>query len=150
MPFAARDQKIKELRALDPDLPFLAAEAAVDIDNMLVGSSRDLRAVRRLAEQLKNSIRLSDTGGSPHSLMDPATLTVLGEAILQARRTSHSNMEDLLTEVVNIANKLSSEDPLKDREELELARAFCIALSQAAMAYGKSIRDLRPSHPFRR
>jgi len=43
-------------RALDPDLPFLASEAAVDIDNMLEGGARDSTAIDRLVELLDTSI----------------------------------------------------------------------------------------------
>lgn len=140
----------KGLRVLDPDLPLLASEAAIDIDNILSHRSRDFTAIRDLAERLKNSIKMSPAG-SPHSLMDPATLTVLGEAVAQTAGIGYiKKIDDLLSEAVKIGNELSSEDPAKKPEELKRARDFCLALSMAVAAYRKSIRDLRPTHPFRR
>lgn len=67
------------LRALDPDLPFLASEVAIDIDNMLSGTSNDQTAMRLLAEKLSQAI--GPNGGPLRSRMDMATLTVLGEAV---------------------------------------------------------------------
>ena len=146
----APSHSVKGLQALDPDLPFLASEAAIDLDNLLSNKSKELTAIRRLAEQLKNSIHLSESGSCPRSLMDPATLTVLGEAVLQvAGKNRHSKIEDLLTQAALITEVLSNEDP-ENRDNLEKARDFCVALSRAATVYRKSILDLRPQHPFRR
>ena len=139
------------LSALDPDLPFLASEAAVDIDNLLAQRREDFTAIHRLARRLRNSIESGTAGGPPRSLMDPATLTVLGEAISQSGGTSASpRIADLLAHAEYIANALSHESLSLDKKELERVRDFCIALSDAAAAYRKSIHDLRPSHPFRR
>jgi hypothetical protein len=144
-------QRNQGLYALDPNLPFLASEAAVDIDNLLSGRSQDLKAMRSLAERLKNSVQKDNVGGPLHSLMDPATLTVLGEAMVDAMKSqSLQTIEDLLGEADKIAVSLYKEDPKEKPEELIQARDFCVALSRAVMTYHKSIRDLRPSHPFRR
>ena len=141
-----------DLRALDPDLPFLASEVAIDVDNILAGVSVDQTAMRLLAEKLLNSIEVDTAGGPPRSQMDMATLTVLGEAILDletVEKQSLGKVEDLLTKASQIANILSGDDPQNKPKDLEQARSFCVALSRAAAAYSESIRDLRPSHPFR-
>ncbi len=141
------------LKISDPDLPFLASEAAIDIDNMLTKNSYDFNAIHLLAERLKNSIQFDAPNASSHSLMDPATLSVLGEAVAKStRKTNNSHkIDNLLKEAAKIADLLSKETPIEDREELEKVREFCVALSRAALAYRKSIRDIitRP-HPFRR
>lgn len=144
-------QNYPKLRVLDTDLPILASEAAIDIQNILSNISVDLTAIRRLAQRLKNSIEADNAGGSPHSLMDPATLSVLSEAMVQSvEGFASQSVEDLLREAFKIAGELSIGDPKSNRPSLEQARDFCVALSRAAMAYHKSIRDLSPSHPFRR
>ena len=145
-------QSNQGLYALDPNLPFLASEAAVDIDNLLFDRSpRDLAAMQRLAERLNNSVEKDTVNGSLCSLMDPVTLTVLGEAMGDTVKSqSLQTVEDLLKEAGKIAVTLSKEDPKENSQELEQARDFCVSLSRAVMTYHKSIRDLRPSHPFRR
>ena len=147
----SRPQSNQGLRALDPDLPFLASEAAIDIEILLSGAKEDLSAIRRLAERLNNSIDSGTEDGRPRSLMDQATLTVLNEAVAEAvRHESLQRVEDLMSEALKIFKLLSDEHLKDNRNALEQARDFCVALSRAAMAYRKSIRDLRPSHPFRR
>ncbi len=139
------------LRVLDPDLPFLASEVAIDIDNMLLGTSKDQIAMRRLAEKLSQAIESDSDGGVLRSRMDMATLTVLGEAVLQTvEKQSMKSIEDLLTRANEITAVLASDEPDSDRQGLEQARSFCVALSRAAAAYSESIRDLNPSHPYRR
>jgi hypothetical protein len=137
------------LRALDTDLPFLASEAAVDLENILSGRGTQLAAIQCLAARLKNSIELSNSGGPPKALMDPATLTVLGEAVAQTA-ASATNVNDVLAEAAKIASDLSAPESSRKREELVRARDFCVALSKAAASYRRAIRDLRPPHPFRR
>jgi hypothetical protein len=143
-------QSNQGLYALDPNLPFLASEAAVDIDNLLFDRPpRDLTAMRRLAGRLNNSVEKGTPGGALRSLMDPVTLTVLGEAMENAGRSqSLQTVEDLLGEADKIAVTLSKEDPKENSQELEQARDFCVSLSRAVMTYHKSIRDLRPSIRF--
>ncbi len=145
-------QNNQGLRALDPDLPFLAAEVAIDVDNLLVRGVDDRKAMRRLAAKLLQSI---DEGPSdvtlPPSRMDIATSTILGGAVRKAIGSKSSkNLGDLLVEARKIAVVLDSGDPKTEREELEQAGDFCVALSRAVAAHRESIRDLRPPHPFRR
>lgn len=140
----------KSLQVLDPDLSLLASEAAIDIDNLLSNRSKDFKAMRDLASRLKNSIEISE-GGPMHSLMDPPTLTVLGEAVAQAAGKPYiEKIEDLLADAFKISDELSSKDPTKDPEALKRARNFCMGLSMAVVAYRKSIRDLRQMRPLRK
>jgi len=146
----ASSRSNRGLRVLDPDLPLLATEAAIDIENLLASRSHDLTAIRRLADRLNNSIDLSTTNLQPRSLMDPATLSVLGEAIaVTTNGGTLQKLEELIEETAYIAKTLTSAKP-ENIEELTKARDFCVALSRVVMAYHKSIRDLRPPHPFRR
>ena len=139
------------LRALDPDLPLLASEAAVEMDNLLAQRTQDLTAMRRLGARLRNSIQIGTAGGPARSLMDRPTLTVLGEAVAEATRSeSLQRIEDLLGRAARIADLLFVDPPAGSTDELMQARDFCLALSRAVMAYHRSILDLRPSHPFRR
>jgi hypothetical protein len=139
------------LKALDPDLPFLAAEVAIDISNMLSGISNDQTAMRSLADKLLHSIEPVSAGVPPSSRMDMATLTVLGEAVSETiEKPPLRNVEDLFAKASQIANVLARENPKEDRDALQQAGSFCVALSRAAAAYSESIRDLGPPHPFRR
>jgi hypothetical protein len=107
--------------------------------------------MKRLAERLKKSIEIGSAGGPLRSLMDPATLTVLMEAMEESvvSKSVHK-IEELLERAAKIAEVLSSDNPKKNIIELEQTRDFCVALSKATRAYRNSIRELRPHHPFRK
>lgn len=141
-----------EIRALDPDLPFLASEAAVDLANLRYGESRRMEAIHGLANRLRNSIKKDSSGTLSRSLMDPAALTIVGGAAAESgsRDLSSWKVDDLLARAMGIAEFLTSEKMEEEHDKLEEAMTFCAALSRAAIAYRRSIRDLRPSHPFRR
>lgn len=139
------------LRALDPDLPFLAAEVAIDIDNLIAGRSDDRTAMLRFAGILSQSIDTDPPTAPPRSRMDLATLTILGEAVSgMVEGNALKKLEDLLVRASEIASVLQNGDPKADKDKLNQAGNFCVALSQASAAYSESIRNLRPSHPFKR
>ena len=141
-----------EIHALDPDLPFLASEAAVDLANLRYGDSQRMEAIRNLADRLKKSIKKNSSGVPSRSLVDPDALTVLGGAVVESTFAGQSSekIDDLLVRALEIAEFLSSENMQDDPAKMEEAMNFCAALSRAAIAYRRSIRDLSPSHPFRR
>ena len=141
-----------EIHALDPDLPFLASEAAVDLANLRYGDSQRMEAIRNLADRLKKSIKKDSSGVPSRSLVDPDALTVLGGAVVESIFAGQSSkkIDDLLVRALEIAEFLSSENMQDDPTKMEEAMNFCAALSRAAIAYRRSIRDLSPSHPFRR
>jgi len=141
-----------EIRALDPDLPFLASEAAVDLANMRYSGSKRMEAIRHLADRLKMSIKKDSSGAPSRSLVYPDALTILGGAVVESTSEPQSSqkIDDLLARALEIAEFLSSENMQNDPIKMEEAMKFCAALSRAAIAYRRSIRDLRPSHPFRR
>ncbi len=152
MPCALTRQDDKRvLRALDPDLPFLASEAAIDIEILLSGGQEDLSKLRDLAERLKNSIDEKAEEGRHRSLMDQATLSVLGEAVAESRISPEwQRVEELISEAIDLSKLLSKENLKENEDDLKRARDFCVALSRAAASYRKSIQNWRPSHPFRR
>ncbi len=139
------------LRISDPDLPSLASEAAVELDNLAMGHRVELEAVKRLGRLLGNSFSSAHQGPGQRGVVDAATLAVVGEAFTRSAAEGPPHTIDvIIARATSIANNMSSESLTKDAHALEWTRAFCVSLSQCAAAYRKSIYDLRPSHPFRR
>ncbi len=141
-----------EIRALDPDLPFLASEAAIDLANLRYGESRRMDAILRLADRLKKSIKKDSSGIPSRCLVDPDALIILGGAVAASSSAAQSSerIDDLLARALGIAKFLSSENIQDNPAEMEGAMNFCAALSREAISYRHSIRDLSPSHPFRK
>lgn len=100
--------KKRGLRVLDPDLPFLAAKVAVDVDILLAGKLKDRSAMTQLAEKLLESTSLSS--GVQRPQMDFATLTILRGAVSEtANTTSLTEVENLLERAREIAEILRKE-----------------------------------------
>jgi len=151
-PVKERANSAGEIHALDPDLPFLASEAAVDLANLRYGESTHMEAIRDLANRLKKSIKKDPSGVPSYTLVDPDALTILSGALAESCPPTQpmQKINNLLSKALEIAEFLSSEEIQQKPDKLEEAMRFCAALSRATIALRRSMRELRPSHPFRR
>ncbi len=140
------------VNVLDPDLPSLASNAAVELDLLINDEPTGLDAVRQLGERLSKALDKPIPDEPARGLqVDTETETVLGQAFLQAANADSATiLGELIRRTEEISRQLTSARSETARSALELPRAFCLALSKSAAAYRQSIFDLRPSHPFRR
>jgi hypothetical protein len=140
------------VNVLDPDLPSLASNAAVELDLLINDEPTGLDAVRQLGERLSRALDKPAPDEPARGLhVDTETETVLGQAFLMAANADSAKVLGELTHrTEEIARQLTSAKSETARKALELPRAFCLALSQSAAAYRQSIFDVRPGHPFRR
>jgi hypothetical protein len=139
------------VNVLDPDLSFLASNAAVELDLLINGEPTELDAVRELGERLRNSLDKPAPDEPARGLqVDTETQAVLGQAFARAGADPAIVLSDLWRRTEKIADQLSSAEPAANQSDLERYRAFCLALSQAAAAYRQMIFDVRPPHPYRR
>src|SRR5437868_4395266 len=83
------------LRALDPDLPFLATRAAIELDTLLVGQATDLQAVRQLAESVRTLTEFNSESGQRRLEMDPPTVEVFNRALLSVEKVPVANINEL-------------------------------------------------------
>lgn len=141
----------EKLQVLDPNLPFLASEAAIELDGLLLGRKTELNSVLNLASQLRNTFKTSSDGLTTRSFMDPAIISVLGGAFNNSGAHRVTSLRDLLTEAISLADELvATKETMSNRDNIEWLRAFCVSLSRLTSAYHKSIFDLKPQHPFKR
>jgi hypothetical protein len=140
------------VNVLDPELSFLASEAAVELDSVINKQPSGLESVRELAQRIQLSIdKTSATNSARNLLTDTATLTVIGQAFdLADSKKPLKDVNDLTARFGEIADQLSNTTADCPAEKLDTARAFCLALSKSVAAYRKSVYDLRQPHPFRR
>src|SRR4029077_14693068 len=89
----------QRLEVLDPDLPLLASQAALELDNKSLGQDVELTAVKQLAGALKNSFVSFDTTARK-SLVDPGAATVLGRALQAARWIRQPSTLDELSDTM--------------------------------------------------
>jgi hypothetical protein len=129
-----------------PDLPLLACEAAVELDNLILSQSTGLEAVRCLASAISDAVDVPEPA-KPSSLLDAATAVALHRAMGNV-----ATLDELLQRTKAMTARLLAATPeqLAGREEeWKLLRSFCLALSQHAAALRQTPEDTS-RHPLRR
>jgi len=137
------------LRALDPDLPMLAAQAAMELESFNSTGEVSFDAVRQLSLRLKNSFSLPSN--APRALLDSSTVSLIGRALNSYLPTEKvSTLDQLSSELWDVAERLDKVVVDPTHQPIEDIRDFCVALSECAASYRQAFYELRPTHPFRR
>lgn len=143
--------------SLGEDLPTLACNAAIELDNLLLQRTERLPAVRRLSERLTEEVPELIDLASPLSLVDPSTVVALHGTLQESQISSPSDqLSDLTRQAGEIVRRLkaTSEDPrtarARDEGGLRQLREFCLIFSRRAAATSRDPEESRPQHPFRR
>ena len=140
------------LRALDPDLPLLASQAAIELDTLIRKKTTKLSATRRLASMLSKSFPRTEEGKEPKFFIDPAAATLITRAFHQSHGGGQPvrTVNDLRREASKVALSLKNTSPGAGQKSLVEARAFCAALAESAASYLQSRYAEFPTHPYRR
>ena len=143
-------------RALDPELPILAARAAMQLDCLIVRSQEGkehpnvrLDAVRELAELVSHVGAETSHAHGVRSLMDPVTATVFSKAFSDTSSTSlrsYSELSDAARNLSGMFTRINEEGC----ESLSLLRDFCVRLSSYAASQRQSANRGRSPQPFRK
>jgi hypothetical protein len=143
--------------SLGSDLPSVACQAAIELDNLILGRANDLPSVRELSARLTQEVPALPDLASPLSLVDPSTVVVLHGTFQEARMTAPSDdIGDLTRQAGEIVRRLrrASDDPqvarTSDREGLRQLKEFCLILSRRSAAANRDVDESRPTHPYRR
>jgi len=140
------------LRATDNSLPFLAAQAAVELKMFADGKRTDRPAGVRLSHLIRNSVDLQEQT-TPRSLMDPSTVSVMSQALVDSQWSSQKpkTVDELAKLVIKLANEMKSPCHTTERNGgLKPMMDFCIALARYSSAYRKAVLSPRRKHPYRK
>ena len=140
MPGTAENDCVpNRLSALDPGLPFLASQAAIELDNLLLGRDVELKAVKQLAERLDQSTGQVAGTESHRSLTDPATITLFNRAVVASGKLDVRTVDELASEAGRIAHELQNSEEKSDKGQIKYLRTFCTHLAQSALALEQSL-----------
>lgn len=128
------------LRALDPNLPFLASEAAIELDNLLLAQTGSLDNVKLLAERLKNTSEKVDGDTTRRALMDLPTVEVIS-AVFMSQGHQVKTLNELVQEAWSISGNLERSGAEQDRALIAKTRDFCVALSKCASSYYETVTE---------
>ena len=143
---AARAAAVRVGHSEDPALAFLAARAAVELDQLTDGRSSGSEALRQVADLLKE-MAVSGRSTTRRRALDPVTLDLLEEVSREMDpATVPTSSSKLLHETDAIADRLfavSKGNPVK-RKDLKFLRTYCVALTRALTAERNShVESLR-------
>lgn len=141
-------------RALDPELPGLAARAAFELDNFrLRAEGKEVpqphrNAIDSLATRLQSALRVSTPPVDRKALIDPLTTSVLRDAVIQSRLEHPTTLDAVLAEVGRLAARLMAIESFRQEiAGLTMLRDFCLALSDLASSKQRLIHSPpRPSY----
>ena len=142
-----------KLRALDPELPMLAAQAAMELDNYKSSNDSNFGALKELSSRLKNSFESCGSGaGAEHkAVLDSGTVSLIGRAFNSSSGAQKvSTIDQLSMELWDITQLLEKVAINPVNQPIDKIRDFCVALSECAASYRQAFHNLRPPHPFRR
>ncbi len=132
----------------DPNLPFLAANAAIEIDDIIKGRSNDLKNARLLVEKIIGSDEGLDADYGSRSFIDPVASNVISKAFFVSHGASINSHKEYSKALKKIAEELESLLDAGHKPE-EGIRKFFVALSQQSLAYQGSFFDIRNT-PYKR
>jgi len=122
----------------DRNLAFIALQAALEIDNILLGKaqSADVSAVQRLSELLTQNAgdSIATTG------MDPVTANLLSRAFHESNPKPEQTIAGILKKARSVAGQLSKLPDSSD--QLQELRSICVALSQSSLSSRRSVAYL--------
>jgi hypothetical protein len=152
------DDQRSGLLALDPDLPVVAARAALQLDSVIAAARRGAKIdtartdaiddLARMMTQISTAIAGETGDFTSRSLMDPLTANIVSRAYTDASRKELKSLGELRVAADQLSGMFkkasgpqenSGKDPL---EPLALLRDFCVKLSEYAaskklLAYGE-------------
>jgi hypothetical protein len=142
---------------LGHDLPSVACQAAIELDNLILGRGTSLPGIAELSNRLTEEVPNVPDLNSPLSLVDPSTVVALHGTLQEASITGPSDdIADLTRRAGEIVQRLKtvSDNPQAARSGdlagLRKLKEFCLILSRRAAAASGDPDEARPPHPYRR
>jgi hypothetical protein len=137
---------VPEPLELEMDLASLASQAAIELDDLLLGRREELAAVGVLIDKIRD--------GLPHGQpLDTTTVMAMQRAFIDTPGSKETNtVSELQTNAAELMARLSGIVAGAKNQQataLEQLRSFCVALSKHSTALQRSPYDYQ-EHPFQR
>jgi hypothetical protein len=122
------------------DIPLIASDAAIELDELLVGENPSLSNFQHLVRVLPKLLSPNEKGlGGIH----PAAVVVVSRAFDDANwSVSMNTAAELAREAAHLAAGLQSAQGDSRTEYITKVRDFCLALANTAISYGQSFEDV--------
>ena len=131
-------------RATDREIPFLAAQAALELDLLAKKKERSLKHVQKLADLFAREDK------PVAEFYDPVTSGVVSRALCTYFEPQVDSLTDFATrnrEIGEILHKAARGDA---EPPIDRLRDFCLAISRFSSASQSDVHGNRERHPFRK
>ena len=131
-------------RATDQEIPFLAAQAALELDVLAKQMGSSLKHVRKLADFF------ADADNPVADYYDPVTSGVVNRALCTYFPPGVESLTDFDARNREIGEILRKVSPGDAETPVERLKDFCLAISQFSSACQSNVYGNRERHPFRK
>ncbi|WP_295577997.1 hypothetical protein [uncultured Lamprocystis sp.] len=135
-------------RVTDPELPFIAATAALEVDNVIHGRGAATPNLQKLSNLLRNSTSHLDHSTQPKHFMDPVSVDVFQRAIAESYNCHLNSIQDIAQKASEVAIQMASAPTKEDL--LEILKRFCLELSRQAMTTRQMMQHSRSESPYKK
>lgn len=122
----------------NPEMPIIAASAAVEVDNVIRGRETTFTNIGALAKLIKSMTDgITPTGSVTHQqkFMDPISSDIFNRAHIDSFREPIASVSDLVQKASGLADSLLKTSSNHEGDEvLASLRDFCVALAKHALA----------------
>lgn len=145
--------------ALEPSLPRIAAQAAVEFDWLVqdkqgrpvANASRE--SISTLSLLLSESLGNTQLDADNKAFVDSGGLNLFAKAYNDSHKThpvkTREELASAITQLTESLRKARQEGEIQE-DVLVRLRAFCVALSEYAAVYRQMIYGNRQEHPYRK
>ena len=140
------------LHSSNPELPTLAARAAVELDALRRGRSDDAESVTKLSQLLRDSVQKVELpqGRQLAALMDASTVVIVARALRRSEKKEVNTTKEVWELTREIADALAQAASQQTGARLDDLRDFCLEVARGTAAHLHTFRSSRAPHPFRR
>ena len=131
-------------------LSSLALDAAVEVEKILSAESTRTDSVHKLAKALRKTPGLENNAETFKSLASPTTLNVFSRAVSAYSGKQMQTVNELVEKLNELLGLLEKPDKDTNREALQNAQGFCLALHRELLLRRTSeIAGKSPSTVYR-
>lgn len=132
---------------LDSDLAILALNAAIQIDDLIIGRGRKTNLVARLANILKKENRSFSDIESVKKFVDPFAVDIVRHAVSDYTGEKPASIDELVTRYRDIVSKFSGISLTQDTTDLQRMKSFCLALHRQLLLLRTTMTDQHETSP---
>ena len=137
-------------RGLDPNLPFIAAYAAAEFDDLIGERESSLENIKKLLGLLNEAFPHSIVNNNSGEFkLDPLGADVFSRAINESHHMNLNSYQEVLARAEELAVQLGGvvEKDAPIELPLEKLKAFCVALSKFALSTRQQASRSRAKNP---